>query len=753
MSLHQKCSNRWVLLPIIVLINLILVSITLAQTLPLPEEPVEYRLVEGDMMLPVSVIEGRATYQTNQWTNGIVPYVFHSSVNSTNQNRLIAAMNEWSSVAGITFVPRTTQANYIEFINSGAIPSEGTGNWSYVGMIGGRQYLSMYNWDWHYIIMHELAHALGVWHEQSRPDRDTYVSIQWQNIISGTGSNFNLQAGAGTVGSYDFASIMHYDDYAFSANGQPTIVAKPGYESYQGVMGNRSYLTETDKTGMRHLYPRVASYDTNLVNNSNFSGFGGWGSAFSTPHATYTWNGGYSSVGYLGFHGVAGQPMGVIYQNINQNVMVGDIVELRVMLGNPSPSNKHLRVHLHHNSSSDPWSDAAVCDFYPTTGGHRLEYYVIRRKITSNWTDGMRVWVESRPADSQPDIWMTSVTVRRLPGNSLNLTGTQCFSPSSQTDWDFTTGPQGWRTGHGMAYGTQISNGMSYPLTAADAWLESPSMVNVSANTYRYLKVEMASTSTCAQVYFQEYGKVWFEGSRHVSLTTIPDGQMRTYTFDMASNGLWTGNIGQLRLDTNCNEGYNASNANQTTIKRVWLTNTTLSDTNNLLNNPSFESGSSPWITNNSAQVKRVAKKPRTGYYSMAVTRTTASTLNFSQTLSTNALEAGHIPNYSVSVSASAANIPFQLRVRYTFIDGSISTRKCILATAQTTHRNYGCTSPTLTQSVRSVRFTVFTSAGSGKLWVDDALLRGDITAGMRDGESAMPDSERGVAPDTFRLP
>ncbi|XP_046339399.2 zinc metalloproteinase dpy-31-like [Haliotis rufescens] len=79
------------------------------------------------------------------------------------------------------------------------------------------------------IVAHEIGHALGFWHEQSRPDRNMYVNIHSANIKSGKSHNFIRRSWKEALAlgvPYDYSSVMHYRTNSFSQNGQKTITAK-----------------------------------------------------------------------------------------------------------------------------------------------------------------------------------------------------------------------------------------------------------------------------------------------------------------------------------------------------------------------------------------------------------------------------------------------------------------------------------------------------------------------------------------------
>ena len=57
---------------------------------------------------------------------------------------------------------------------------------SSIGRDGGEQTITI-GPDCYYlgVIMHEMTHAVGFFHEQNRMDRDQYITVHWNNIQPG----------------------------------------------------------------------------------------------------------------------------------------------------------------------------------------------------------------------------------------------------------------------------------------------------------------------------------------------------------------------------------------------------------------------------------------------------------------------------------------------------------------------------------------------------------------------------------------
>jgi len=101
-------------------------------------------------------------------------------------------------------------------------------------------------------------HALGFFHEQSRPDRDSYVNINLQNVKTGKEHNFNKKktADVTTLGhKYDYVSVMHYSKTAFSKNGRATVTAKGNANKVLGGgVSNTEGMSVIDAAQLNVLY-------------------------------------------------------------------------------------------------------------------------------------------------------------------------------------------------------------------------------------------------------------------------------------------------------------------------------------------------------------------------------------------------------------------------------------------------------------------------------------------------------------------
>jgi len=154
-----------------------------------------------------------------------IPYV----VTAGNATNIKAAVNQFNTVFKglLKFVPRTSQHDYVDFHLT--LPS-GSSCYSYIGDVhftGGQTINGGADCPIP-SLLHEMGHAVGLYHEQSRSDRDSFVTYSLSNVIDGQESAYDKPTdNAQNVGLYDFGSIMHYYPYAFSRNGKLTMESKP----------------------------------------------------------------------------------------------------------------------------------------------------------------------------------------------------------------------------------------------------------------------------------------------------------------------------------------------------------------------------------------------------------------------------------------------------------------------------------------------------------------------------------------------
>ena len=189
------------------------------------------------------------------WSGGKVSFCFHETATKRVREAVWLAIGQFKKSVPCLQFRDVGYASGKSCQESPAviISSHDTGCWSYVGQLRSRsaQELNLQSpgCDSVGTALHEMGHALGMAHEQARPDRDKYVEIHEERIRSGKAHNFDiapegwalenhrdqraLTVAGDTERPYDLLSIMHYDADSFSTSDKPTITAKDkAYELY-----------------------------------------------------------------------------------------------------------------------------------------------------------------------------------------------------------------------------------------------------------------------------------------------------------------------------------------------------------------------------------------------------------------------------------------------------------------------------------------------------------------------------------------
>lgn len=213
-----------------------------------PEELGEY--FEGDILVPILKKYESSSKQLEGtlrlWEDGIVPYEIEAGYTNEDLDTIRNAIKQFHKLTCVRFIQKKDyHKDYLWITNSN------TGCWSSIGKIGGRQQLNLQSPECLYTlgsVIHQLMHSLGFLHEQNRSDRNDYVDILWENMNNGSSKNFQVTHTG--LYSYDYESVLHFSDVAFTKNGKVTVkVLKDGV----GI-GQRNGFSKGDVEKVNKIY-------------------------------------------------------------------------------------------------------------------------------------------------------------------------------------------------------------------------------------------------------------------------------------------------------------------------------------------------------------------------------------------------------------------------------------------------------------------------------------------------------------------
>jgi len=246
---------------------------------------VEVEIIGGRAMFQGDIDLGPANAETSssdfsRWPSGIMPVKIDPDVPA--QQRVLDAVDAWNKSAPVKLIPYTSEKDYVHVVR---FQSNGRCS-SSIGHVGGEQLLRVDDTCNANGLTHELGHALGLYHEQARPDRDYYLSVNLPNIDKRYLGDHSIQVATGTAtGGYDFGSIMHYTRYEESKATQVQV-----YETIPASMpldGSAHGLSAGDIDAVSRIYGVVPATTTITSNPAGLQVMVD-GELYATPKA-FNW--------------------------------------------------------------------------------------------------------------------------------------------------------------------------------------------------------------------------------------------------------------------------------------------------------------------------------------------------------------------------------------------------------------------------------------------------------------------------------
>lgn len=203
------------------------------------------------------------------WEAGLVPFQIDES-NALLRRRIDEAMDHITANTNVEFIPASDRFDDRIVIRFSRDPNSSRAD---LGRQGGVQEIVLNPWFDVGGIVHEILHGLGVFHEQTRNDRDTFVNVNFGNIIDGREGNFRkaVNRGGVDIGPYDYFSVMHYSAWAFGKDdpanpGSPLVTIDPvdpavSRTDLGSARDTAPFLSPRDIAGLNRLYPSHLDFD------------------------------------------------------------------------------------------------------------------------------------------------------------------------------------------------------------------------------------------------------------------------------------------------------------------------------------------------------------------------------------------------------------------------------------------------------------------------------------------------------------